>query len=55
VASGRADLGFAERAAAIEAGLGFEFLAEDKIQFMARSDAINNPWIKSFIGAILQE
>jgi molybdate-binding protein len=55
VASGRADLGFAERAAAIEAGLGFEFLAEDKIQFMARSNAINNPWIKSFIGALLQE
>jgi putative molybdopterin biosynthesis protein len=55
VASGRADLGFAERAAAIEAGLGFEFLAEDEIQFLARSDAINNPWIKSFIGAILQE
>jgi putative molybdopterin biosynthesis protein len=55
VASGRADLGFAERAAAIESGLGFEFLAEDEIQFLARSDAINNPWLKSFIDALLQE
>jgi molybdate-binding protein len=55
VASGRADLGFAERAAATEAGLGFEFLAEDEIQFLARSDAINNHWIKSFIDALLQE
>jgi molybdate-binding protein len=55
VASGRADLGFAEREAAIESGLGFEFLAEDEIQFLARSDAINNPWIKSFIDALKPE
>jgi len=55
VASGRADLGFAERAAAIEAGLGFKFLAEDEIQFLARSDVINNPWLKSFIDALKQE
>jgi putative molybdopterin biosynthesis protein len=55
VASGRADLGFAERAAAIEAGLGFKFLAEDEIQFLARSDVISNPWLKSFIDALKQE
>jgi len=55
VASGRADLGFAEKEAAIESGLGFEFLAEDAIQFLARSDAINNPWLKCFIDALMQE
>ncbi len=55
VASGRADLGFAEKEAAIESGLGFKFLAEDEIQFLARSDAINNPWLKSFIDALPQE
>jgi putative molybdopterin biosynthesis protein len=52
VASRRADLGFGERAAAVEAGLGFKFVAEDEIQFLARSEAINNPWLKSFIGAL---
>ncbi len=55
VASGRADLGFAEKAAAIEAGLGFKFLAEDEMQFLARSGSINNPWIESFIASLLQE
>ncbi len=55
VASGRADLGFAERAAAIDAGLGFKFLIEDEMQFLARSGSINNPWLKSFIDALLPE
>ncbi len=58
VASGRADLGFAERAAAIEAGLGFKFLAEDEIQFLARSDDDQQPldkvlYWRSFAGVII--
>lgn len=52
VASCRADLGFGERAAAVEAGLGFKFVAEDEIQFLAGSGAVNNPWLKSFIDAL---
>lgn len=55
VASRRADLGFGERAAAIEAGLGFKFVAEDEIQFLAGSEAINNPWLKSLISFLGQE
>jgi putative molybdopterin biosynthesis protein len=55
VASRRADLGFGERAVAVEAGLGFKFVAEDEIQFLARSEAINNFWLKSLICSLLQE
>jgi putative molybdopterin biosynthesis protein len=55
VASGRADLGFGERAAAVEAGLNFKFLEEDMIHFLGRPKILNNPWLKSFIGALWQE
>ena len=55
VASCRADLGFGERAAAVEAGLGFKFVAEDEIQFLGRPEILNNPWLKSLIGALGQE
>jgi putative molybdopterin biosynthesis protein len=55
VASRRADLGFGERAAAVEAGLNFKFLEEDRIHFLGRPKILNNPWLKSFIGALWQE
>jgi len=52
VASGQADLGFGERAAAEQAGLGFRSLAEDEIHFLANPAKLKNPALKSFISAL---
>ena len=43
VASGRADAGFGEREAAKEAALGFKFLMEDEIKFLARPESLTDP------------
>ncbi len=52
VSSGRADMGFGEKVAAVEADLGFKPLAEDEIRFLARPETLDNPWLKPFIGAL---
>jgi putative molybdopterin biosynthesis protein len=52
VASGRADAGFGEKEAAREAGLGFKFLTEDEIKFLARPESLTDPIIKHFISAL---
>jgi len=54
VASGRADAGFAERQAAIEAGLSFEFLANDEIKLLARTDMGKDARFKSLVSALSQ-
>jgi putative molybdopterin biosynthesis protein len=52
VASGRADAGFGEKEAAREAGLGFKFLTEDEIKFLARPESLTDPIIKHFISVL---
>jgi len=52
VASGRADLGYMERQAAEEAGLGFEPLNEDEIMLLARDDKRNDCRIKFLFDAL---
>ena len=54
VASGRADVGYAEKEAAEEADLGFEFLARVKMLLLARSDCIKDPRINSLASALLE-
>jgi molybdate-binding protein len=52
VASGRADLGFGEKEAASQAGLGFKPVAEDELQLLAGPKGLRNPWIKSLMAAL---
>jgi putative molybdopterin biosynthesis protein len=52
VASGRADVGFGEGEAAKEAALGFKFLMEDEIKFLARPESLTDHNIKHFISAL---
>ena len=52
VASGRADVGFGEGEAAKEAALGFKFLMEDEIKFLARPESLTDDNIKHFISAL---
>jgi putative molybdopterin biosynthesis protein len=52
VASGRADLGFAESRAAVEAGLGFQPLGHDEIRLLVRPENVGDARIKSLVFAL---
>lgn len=52
VASGRADIGYAEKRAAEEAGLGFEPLKDDEIMLLARRENRDDFRIKSLREAL---
>lgn len=52
VAMGLADLGFVERDAAKQAGLGFRTLAQDDIHFQVRSDMAEKSGLTSFISSL---
>jgi putative molybdopterin biosynthesis protein len=54
VASGRADVGFAERRAAAQAGLGFQPLGHDEIKLLARPDNVGDARLKSLVFALSQ-
>jgi len=54
VAMGLADLGFVERDAAKQAGLGFWTLEQDDIHFLISSDRPENPRLISFISSLQQ-
>ncbi|MDD2836742.1 MAG: substrate-binding domain-containing protein, partial [Methanothrix sp.] len=54
VASGRADVGFAEKRAAAEAALGFQFLGHDEIFLLARTERLDDARIKSLVFALSQ-
>ena len=54
VASGRADVGFAEKQAAIDAGLGFQPLGHDEIKLLARPKNIGDARLKSLVSALSQ-
>ncbi len=51
VAGSQADLGFGEKEAAEQAGLGFQLVAEDEIHFLADPSKLNDPALASFISA----
>jgi molybdate-binding protein len=52
VAMGMADLGFVERDAAKQAGLGFWTLAQDDLHFLIRSERPEKPGLISFISSL---
>ena len=52
VASGRADAGYAEKEAAEESGLGFEFLARERISLLARIESVEDSRIRSLLRAL---
>ena len=54
VASGRADVGFAERRAAAQAGLGFQPLGHDEIKLLARPENVGDARLKSLVSALSQ-
>ncbi len=54
VASGRADVGFAEKRAATDAGLGFQLLGHDEIRLLARPENVDNARLKSLVLALAQ-
>ena len=54
VASGRADVGFAEKQAAIDAGLGFRPLGCDEIKLLARTNMSRDDRLKSLVSALSQ-
>ncbi|MCK9441118.1 MAG: molybdopterin biosynthesis protein [Methanothrix sp.] len=54
VASGRADVGFAERQAAIDAGLGFRLLGHDEIKLLARPENVSDARVKFLVSALSQ-
>ncbi|MCX6680430.1 MAG: molybdopterin biosynthesis protein [Methanothrix sp.] len=54
VASGRAEVGFAERRAAAQAGLGFRPLGHDEIRLLARPENVGDARIKSLVFALSQ-
>jgi putative molybdopterin biosynthesis protein len=54
VASGRADVGFAEEQAAVEAGLGFQPLGHDEIKLLARPKNVGDARLKSLVSALSQ-
>jgi putative molybdopterin biosynthesis protein len=55
VASERADAGYAEKEAAEEAGLGFEFLARHRIILLSRSDRSEDSRIRSLLQALSEK
>jgi molybdate-binding protein len=52
VASGRADVGFAEKRAVVEAALGFQLLEHDEIRLLARPQDVDDPLLKSLVLAL---
>jgi putative molybdopterin biosynthesis protein len=54
VASGRADVGFAEKQAAAQAALGFQFLGHDAICLLARTENVDDARLKSLVFALSQ-
>ena len=52
IASGRADLGFGEKEAASQAGLGFKPVVEDELYLLAGPKGLGNPRIKSLMSAL---
>lgn len=52
VASGRADVGFAERRAAEDAGLGFKRLQVDEVRLLARPENVDDAPLRSFVQAL---
>jgi putative molybdopterin biosynthesis protein len=52
VASGRADVGFAEKQAAIDAGLGFQPLGHDEIKLLARPKNVGDARLRSLVSAL---
>jgi putative molybdopterin biosynthesis protein len=54
VASGRVEVGFAERQAAIEAGLGFQPLGNDEIKLLARPENVGDARLTSLVSALSQ-
>jgi putative molybdopterin biosynthesis protein len=52
IASGRADIGFCERTAAVEAGLGFKFVKEDFLHFIGKPEMEINPCVVPFINSL---
>jgi putative molybdopterin biosynthesis protein len=55
VASGRADLGYAERQAADDADLGFLSQGGDELIFLSRQDRKSDPRLKPLLSALSQE
>ncbi len=55
VASGRADLGYAERQAAEDADLGFLSQGGDELIFLSRQDRKSDPRLKPLLSALSQE
>ena len=54
VASGRAEVGFAERRAAAQAGLGFKPLGHDEIRLLVRQENVGDARLKSLVFALSQ-
>ncbi|OPY54947.1 MAG: molybdopterin biosynthesis protein MoeA [Methanosaeta sp. PtaU1.Bin112] len=54
VASGRGDVGFAERRAAEEAGLSFKLLWQDDVRLLARPEGVDSVPLRSFVTAVSQ-
>jgi len=54
VASGRAEVGFAERQAAAQAGLGFKLMDSDEIMLLARPENVGDARLKSLVFALSQ-
>jgi putative molybdopterin biosynthesis protein len=54
VASGRADVGFAEIRAAEDAGLGFKLLEKDEVRLFARPENVDCAPLRSFVLAVSQ-
>jgi putative molybdopterin biosynthesis protein len=52
VASGRAEVGFVEKQAAIEAGLGFKTLGNDEIKLLARPENVGDARVKFLVSAL---
>lgn len=52
ISSGRADVGFCEHAAAVQAGLGFKAILDDEVWFLAKPEVLEDSAVKDFICAL---
>jgi putative molybdopterin biosynthesis protein len=52
VAKGLADLGFGERAAAVQAGLCFLPLVQDDVSFLVRPSRLDHPAVESMLASL---
>jgi len=52
VSGGQADLGFGEKEAAEQAGLGFQLVTEDELHFLVDPAKLDDPALKSFISEL---